>query len=572
MFVPLGRFLLLPLALAVVGCGEPDPPPPVATPGVVAADHALASEAGAAMLRAGGNAVDAAVAAALAGGVVQAHSSGLGGGGFALVVPPGADPVALDFRETAPAAAHADLYLDEAGEVILGLSDHGPLAVAVPGEPRGLAALLRTHGSMEPAEVAAPAIRLAREGFPAGGALVRASTAWSELHGDAMFPLLFDELHGPPVEGQALRRSALAASLEAWAASGGEALNTGPLAEGLAATLGQAGGIISTEDLEAYEPVAREPLVGRYRGWTVITMPPPSSGGVVILQVLRVLEAWPSPGAALLEAPFLLRVVEALEHAFADRARWMGDPDFVQVPVARLLSDQRVDAVRAAVRQALGEGVEPAVCSTLPAEAYGLPMDPGEDHGTHHISVLDGRGMAVALTTTINTTFGSGVVDPGSGLLLNDELDDFVAAPGVPNFYGLVGNERNAIAPGKRPLSSMSPTVVLDPAGDPVLVVGASGGPRIITGTLEVLLAVLEGGHSVEQAVALPRYHHQWLPRQVRVDPELPDAAVLALEACGHAVGGPPPAAAVQAVQRLPSGALAGASDPRKGGLPVVVE
>ena len=570
---PLGRPISLALLfLALVGCGEPEAPLPVATSGVVAADHRLASEAGAAMLRAGGNAVDAAVAAALAGGVVQPHSSGLGGGGFAVVVGPGHDPVALDFRERAPAAAHADMFLDEQGQVIPGLSDHGPLAIAVPGEPRGLAALLARYGSLSPGQVAAPAIGLAKDGFPVGGALARASRAWSAEHGDGLFPLLFDGAQGPPSEGAMVRRTALAASLEAWAASGGESLHSGPQAAALVQGLGALGGLITTQDLADYRPVEREPLVDRYRDWTVVTMPPPSSGGLVILQVLRVIEGWPASDTGLLEPPFVLRVVEALEHAFADRARWMGDPDFVAVPVARLLSDERVAAVRAAVRQTVGEGGEPAACATLPTEAYGMPLEAGEDHGTHHISALDGDGMAVALTTTINTSFGSGVVDPGSGLLLNDELDDFVAAPGVPNFYGLVGNERNAVAPGKRPLSSMSPTVVLDAAGRPVLVVGASGGPRIITATLEVLLAVLEGGSSVQEAVALPRYHHQWLPPRVRVDPELPLATVQALEGCGHEVGGPPPAAAVQAVQRLPSGRLDGASDPRKGGAPAVVE
>jgi gamma-glutamyltranspeptidase/glutathione hydrolase len=561
------------LAAVQLGCGEPErlPPAPTPTPGVVAADHALASEAGAAMLRAGGNAVDAAVAAALAGGVVQPHSSGLGGGGFAVVVRPGAEPVALDFRETAPSAATPDMFLDASGAVVPERSEHGPLAIATPGEPRGLAELLRRHGTFSPEQVAAPAIELARDGFPVGGALARASNAWSDAHGDDLFPLLFDGQQGPPAEGQRVRRGVLAASLEAWAASGGEALNEGPIAEALAAGLAAEGGILSAADLAGYRPIERQPLVGGYRDWTIVSMPPPSSGGLVILQVLAVLEAWPSPGAELLEPPFVLRAVEALEHAFADRARWMGDPDFVQVPVERLLSSERVEAVRAGLRTALGEGSD-AGCATLPSEAYGLPLDPGEDHGTHHISVLDGDGVAVALTTTINTSFGSGVVDPGSGLLLNDELDDFVAAPGVPNYYGLVGNERNAVAPGKRPLSSMSPTVVLDAAGQPVLVVGASGGPRIISASLEVLLAVLEGGHDVQRAVALPRYHHQWLPQRVRVDAELPAETVRALERCGHEVGGPPPAAAVQAVQRLPDGRLAGASDPRKGGQPVVVE
>jgi gamma-glutamyltranspeptidase/glutathione hydrolase len=565
----------LVLVAVLLGCGERELPGPAptarVTPGVVAADHELASEAGAAMLRAGGNAVDAAVAAALAAGVVQPHSSGLGGGGFAIVVRPGSDPVALDFRETAPAAAHAGMFLDEAGEVVPGLSELGALAVAVPGEPRGLAMLQRRYGSLSLEQVAAPAIGLARDGFPVGEALARASATWSHEHGDTLFPGLFDGQSGPPQQGVRVRRGALAETLEAWASGEGEVLNEGARALGLADGLGALGGVLSAADLAGYRPVERRPLVGRYRDWTLVSMPPPSSGGVVILQVLAVLEAWPPPGGGLLDPPFVLRAVEALEHAFADRARWMGDPDFVSVPVDRLLSPERVAAVQAGVRRALGEGQD-AGCATLPSEAYGLPLDPGEDHGTHHISVIDGDGLAVALTTTINTSFGSGVVDPGSGLLLNDEMDDFVAAPGVPNHFGLVGNERNAVAPGKRPLSSMSPTVVLDAAGRPVLVVGASGGPRIISATLEVLLAVLEGGYDVQAAVALPRYHHQWLPRRVRVDPELSPETVQALEACGHQVGGPAPGAAVQAVQRLPDGRLLGASDPRKGGAPVVVE
>ncbi len=556
--------------LGVPGCGEATAPvpPPSPTAGVVAADHPLASEAGAAMLRAGGNAVDAAVAAALAGGVVQPHSSGLGGGGFAVVVGPQEPGFVLDFRERAPGAASAGMFLDADAAVIPGASEHGPLAVAVPGEPRGLAALLVSHGSLPPAQVAAPAIELARGGFAVGEALAQASADWSTLHGDALFPALFDGAQGAPQAGQRVQRSALADTLEAWAASGGQALNTGPLAEGLAEALQAQGGILAAEDLAAYTPVPREPLVGRYRNWTLVTMPPPSSGGVVILQVLRVLEAWPAEGLGTLEPGVVHTTVEALEHAFADRARWMGDPDFVRVPVDALLSDERVEEVREAVR---GAGAPPE-CHTLAPEAYGLPAQVPEDHGTHHISVMDERGLAVALTTTINTSFGSGVVDPGSGVLLNDEMDDFVAAPGVPNAYGLVGNERNAVAPGKRPLSSMSPTVVLDPQGRPALVVGASGGPRIITGTLEVLLAILEGGAGPEEALAQPRYHHQWLPDLLRVEPGFPEATRQALEGCGHRVGGPAPGSAVQVVLRRPDGRLVGGSDPRKGGRPVVVE
>jgi gamma-glutamyltranspeptidase/glutathione hydrolase len=557
------RFVLALLALAA--CGEPEAPALPPSTGAVAADHPLASEAGAEVLRAGGNAVDAAVAAALAGGVVQPHSSGLGGGGFALVVIPGQDPWALDFREVAPASASAGMYLDQAGAVVPGLSEHGPLAVAVPGEARGLAELLERHGRLEPEVVAAPAIRLARDGFPVGEALAAACGAWSEEHGDDLFPLLFDGQQGPPALGQRVRRGALAATLEAWAASDGEALHVGPIAEGIAA----ATTLVRPDDLAAYRPVERRPIVGSYRGFQVITMPPPSSGGLVILQVLGVLEAFPGPGLDLLAPAAVLRTVEALEHAFADRARWMGDPERVDVPVERLLSPERLEAVRQAVRGV----VEAPSCATLPSEAYGMPLDPGEDAGTHHISVMDGEGVAVALTTTINTSFGSGVVDPASGVLLNDEMDDFVAAPGVANAYGLVGSERNAIAPGARPLSSMSPTVVLLGAGGPpLLVVGASGGPRIITGTLQVLLAVIEGGLAPAEAVALPRYHHQWLPRRVRVEPGLPARTLQALEACGHELGGPSPASAVQVVLRKRDGTLMAASDPRKGGQPVIVD
>jgi len=331
------------------------------------------------------------------------------------------------------------------------------------------------------------------------------------------------------------------------------------------------GGLLSASDLAGYTVREREPLVQGWRHWTLITMPPPSSGGLVMLQVLGVLEAWPALGPELYEPAGLHRSVEAFKHGFADRARWMGDPDQVEVPVQRLLSEERMAAVRAAL-SAAGPGQDGASCSVLPAAEYGLPLDPGQDAGTHHISVIDGSGVAVALTTTINGTFGSGVVDAGSGLLLNDEMDDFVAAPGVPNQYGLVGNERNAVQPGRRPLSSMSPTIALDGSGQPVLVVGASGGPRIITGTVHVLRAVLEGGVEPAQAVASPRLHHQWMPDLLRTDADFPDVALAALRRCGHQLGGGPPGSAVQVAMRRPDGQLVGACDPRKGGAPAIVE
>lgn len=564
--------------LLALACAAPTAPPPLTpTAGVVAADHPLASEAGAGILRAGGNAVDAAVAAALAAGVVQPQSSGLGGGGFAVVAGPAVEPAVLDFREVAPGAAHARMFLDADGRPIPGISEHGALAVAVPGEPRGLAALARRFGTLELQALAAPAVRLAREGFPAGDALARASADWSEEHGDALFPALFDGLAGPPEPGRILRRERLARSLEAWAGSGGEAFNAGPLAAGLAAGLLAGGGIVTEADLAGYAVVERAPLIGTSRGVTLVTVPPPSSGGVLLLQALGVLEAWPPLGADPLAPSDVHRTVEAFRHGFADRAVWLGDPAFVDVPVARLLAPEHLAELREKVRWT---GDPPLVapsdlastgCRSLPAGAYGLALDPGEDAGTHHISVIDGDGLAVALTTTINTSFGSGVVDPGSGVLLNDQLDDFATAPGVPNAYGLVGSDRNAIAPGKRPLSSMTPTIALDAAGRPRLAIGASGGPRIITATLEVLRAVLESGLTPEQAVGLPRYHHQGVPDELRVEPSFPFDGSLRLATCGYAMGGRPPESAVQLVQRLPDGSLAGASDPRKGGRPAAV-
>ncbi len=565
------RHLLLAILLTAA-CSSPPSPQPTA--GVVSADHPLASEAGGEALRAGGNAADAAVAAALAGGVVQPHSSGLGGGGFALVVTTGKDPVALDFREVAPAAAYADMYLDEQGRAQSELSLRGALAVAVPGEGRGLAELQRRWGRLDLAQVAAPAIRYAEEGFAVGGALATAARRWERAGEASIFGALFEGFDGPPAEGQQVRRPRLASALRAWVDSDGEAFHQGPLAQDLVQALRQAGGSISVQDLAEYRVRDRVPLRGSYRGHPVLAMPPPSSGGLVILQAMQVLQAWEPEGQ--LEPDALHRAVETLKHGFADRARWMGDPDVVQVPVDALLSAERVAEVRAAVD---GTGLpgpaavgEAAPCQTLESAAYGLPLDPGQDAGTHHISVLDGQGMAVALTTTINGSFGSGFVAPASGLLLNNQMDDFVAAPGTPNQYGLLGNARNAVGPGRRPLSSMSPTVVLDEQGRPLLLAGASGGPRIISATLQVLRAVLDEGISPQQAVAAPRYHHQWMPDRVLLDAGVPAAAEEALLSCGHEVLRKAPAAAVQVAARGTDGRLLGAGDPRKGGLPAFVE
>ncbi|MCB9662560.1 MAG: gamma-glutamyltransferase [Alphaproteobacteria bacterium] len=523
---------------------------------MVAADHAAASRCGAEILEQGGNAADAAVAAALCAGVVQPAGSGLGGGGFAVVVSDRAPGGAvLDFREVAPAAATRDMYRGEHGVVDASASVDGGRAVAVPGESRGLARLLAEHGSLPARRVAAPAVRLARRGFFVEAHLAH---ALERPVGDEVRAELGVDGQAPAV-GARLRRPALARTLSRWARTHGDDLHDGRGADLLVDHVASAGGLLTAEDLAAYAPRDRAPVVVPYRQWTVVTMPPPSSGGVALAQVLGVLAEEEDLGElGWGSAAYLHRITEAMKHAYADRARHLGDPDHVDVPVERLLSEARRDEILGAF--------DPA--RTLPPEAYGELLAPPVDGGTQHISVVDGAGRAVALTTTINTVFGSRLVPPRLGVVLNNEMDDFAAAPGVPNTWGLVGAEANAIAPGKRPLSSMSPTIVLDDQGRVVLVVGASGGSTIISGTLQVLLGVLDFGLTPEEALAAPRVHHQWLPDQLVVEPTLAPEVRDALVALGHDVVVRPGFTAVQAIVVSPRREARGASDPRKGGRP----
>ncbi len=530
-------------------------PPPVRGPaGVVAADHPLSSRAGAGILKAGGNAVDAAVAAALAEGVVQASAAGLGGGGFA-VVHVGGETHVLDFREVAPAAGHADMFLDDAGEVVPGLSTGSGLAVAVPGESRGLARLLAEHGRLTPRAVAAPALRLAARGFPLNGHAADSLAKKPEL----MAQLLVG-FEGPAVPGRTVTRPRLAKALRAWARTAGEDLHTGAGAADLVAAVQAADGILTETDLAAYQPRSREVLVGTYRGHTVLTMPPPSSGGAVLLQVLAVLEEANVGGLGHNGSEHLHLLAEAFQHAYADRAAYMGDPDFTEVPIGRLLTPERIREIQ--------DAIDPD--RTFPLAYYGPLVAPPPDAGTSHVSVIDGDGMAVALTSTINTSYGSSIVAPETGIVLNNEMDDFVAKPGVPNTYGLVGREANAVQPGKKPLSSMTPTLVLDPEGRVVLAVGGSGGPFIISSTLQVISNVLDFGMDVSEAVSVPRIHHQWVPATLFVDEGIPLDVQANLLARGHALKQFAFRSAVQAVH-LGERGLEGASDPRKGGQPAGV-
>ena len=514
---------------------------------MVSSDHQLASEAGATILESGGNAVDAAVATALAAGVVQPAGSGIGGGGFAVFGSQPEDMHCLDFREVAPAAAHPDLFLDTAGEVVPLASTKTGLAVGVPGEARGLAMLLRDHGRLSPKQVARPAIRLAKNGFVTGEQLLKAAS---------MTPMASLFQDGAPGRGQWVQRPRLARTLKSWARSAGEALYVGPIAEDIVEATQAAGGILELSDLEAYQPVERTPLVGSYRGYTVVTMPPPSSGGAVLLQVLGALEDHDVSSLGHNSSAHLHLLAEYMQHAYADRAAVMGDPAFTEVPIENMLSDERIQAVQ--------DRFSPT--QTLERGDYGGAVAIPEDGGTHHLSVLDGDGLAVALTTTINTLFGSEVVASESGILLNNQMDDFVAKPGVPNSYGLIGRAANAVEPGKKPLSSMTPTVVFKD-GQVVLVVGASGGPFIISSTLQAISNVVDFGMTAEEAVSVPRMHHQWVPELLFVDEGIPVDVVEGLEERGHTIRQMDFFSAVQLIESSPDGFF-GASDPRKGGRP----
>ncbi len=529
--------------------------------GMVTADSALASQAGARMLAEGGDAADAAVATALVLGVVQGFASGIGGGGFAVVWRAKEKRAySLDFREVAPKAATRDMYLDEKGDVIKGASTRGPRAAAVPGELAGLWALHRRHGRLPWAKVVEPALELARDGFPAPDLLVR--RVQSSLGDLSSRPALAAQfLRGPRgvLRGETVKRTDLGRTLAVVAKEGAPAFYTGDLGRRLATAIQKDGGLITAEDLAAYKAVERPVLRAPYRGFDVVSMPPPSSGGIVLLQALRVLEGIDPKALGHNSSPYLHRLTETLKHAFADRAAVMGDPDFTPVPTDALLSDAAVDRVRAAFRPD----------KTLPQGAYGGRHTLPDDGGTSHFNVVDAEGNAIALTTTVNLGFGSMYVAGDTGILLNNEMDDFVAKPGVPNAFGLVGREANAIAPGKRPLSSMTPTLVLK--DDAVVVaVGGSGGPTIITGTLQVLLNVIDFGMDARAAVEAPRMHHQWVPPVLAVEAPVAADVVGALTRRGHAVSvtGRPNAVQVLTVDEQ---GLVGACDPEKLGEPAGV-
>lgn len=527
------------------------PPSLFSTKGIVAADHHLVSRAGAEILATGGNAVDAVIASALTAGVVQPAGSGLGGGGFALVQQGTESAFCLDFRERAPASATREMFIDHPR---IKASRIGGLAVAIPNESNGLLALHRKYGSLPLKKLIQPAVRLTKS-FPAGAYLLRAlgklGTAESQFTAD------YFGLSQPIQPHQELQNPRLAKTLKSWAKTGGKSLQTGWIAEDIVKTVQADGGILSHSDLENIQAVERSVLKGQYRGWTIYTMPPPSSGGIVLLQVLAVLEHFDLVGLGHNSAELFHLYAETFQHAFADRANHLGDPDRVDVPIEQLLDKQRIKEIQNSFQ----------ATKTQEAGAYGSRLDIGEDHGTQHISVIDKDGLSVSLTSTLNTYFGSTLVAKQSGIVLNNEMDDFVAEPGKANFYGLVGSEANSVAPGAVPLSSMTPTILVSPDGSQRISIGASGGPFIISATIQTIINLIDFGLVPTEAVAASRIHHQWQPRKLFVDKDISVDTRDKLQEKGHQLQSMPLDSAVQVIF-CQEGKCLSASDPRKGGRP----
>ena len=527
--------------------------------GIVATVHPLATQAALDAFAAGGNAVDAAVAAGVTLGVVDGFNSGLGGGCFLLVHTAAGKQVVLDGRETAPAAAAADMFVHD-GRADTAASQTGPRAVAVPGALAAYAEAQRRFGRLSLAAVVAPAARIAAEGFVLDAGYARKiATKADDLRRFPACRALFFRADGTPLAaGDHLVQPDLAASYGKIAAAGPDWFYRGPFATAVGEWMAAHGGILTAADFAAYRVEQRVPLATPYRGYTILGVPPPSSGGVHVAQILRMLDCHDLAAAS---APGQLEhlLAESMKLAFADRAHWLGDPAFARVP--RGLVD-------AAYCRALAARIDPD--RAIPVPGPGTP--PGADtdlftggRHTTHFCVADAEGNWVACTATINTTFGSKVIVPGTGIILNNEMDDFSVQPGVPNAFGLVGGAANAVAPGKRPLSSMSPTLVLED-GRPILALGGAGGPTIISQTVQNLVRILDLGQSPGEALAGARIHHQWKPDRLAIEPGIPTEVRAALTARGHQLHDDTVIGVSQIVGRRPDGTFVGASDPRVNG------
>jgi gamma-glutamyltranspeptidase/glutathione hydrolase len=496
--------------------------------GMVSSANALATDVGVDVLRRGGNAVDAAVAVGFALAVTLPNAGNIGGGGF-MVLHDGrtGKDTAIDFRETAPARATRDMYLDADGHVIADKSLFTQAAIGVPGTVAGLTYALDHYGTMKRAALVAPAVALARRGFPVSDTLASVFAAERDHLGawDGTRKVFF---HGgqAPRAGDILRNPDLARSLELIGRDGAKAFYDGPIGAAIVAEARAHGGLITAADLKNYRAVERVPVRGNYRGYEIVSMPPPSSGGVHVVQILNILSSFPLREWGHNSAKTIHVMAEAESRAYADRSEYLGDPDFVKVPVSGLTSP--------AYAKALAGQIDLAHATPSSKIRPGRPQ-PYESDQTTQFTVADDKGSVVSVTYTLNTNFGSGIVASGTGILLNNEMDDFSAKPGVPNAYGLVGGDANAVGPLKRPLSSMSPTIVLKD-GKPWLATGSPGGARIITTTLQVLVNMIDFGMNPAEAGSAVRFHDQWLPDELRIERGLSPDTVALLRGMGHKV------------------------------------
>jgi len=545
--------------------------PAQAREGMVVSSQADATRAGVAMLAAGGNAVDAAVAAAFAVGVAQPFSAGIGGGAFILIRRSNGEVIAIDARETAPAAADRDMYVRPGVPERASLA--GPLAVATPGLVQGLAVALAEYGNLTLAEVLKPAIRLAAQGYAIGPYHAKMLERMRGYGMQQAFPETGRIQFPPPGQaaeaGWRLVQADLAKTLRRIAREGPDGFYTGVVAQAIAADVLRRGGLLTVDDLGEYEVRFREPVRGAYRGYRIDSFPPSSSGGIALVEMLNILEGFDLASHGAGSAASAHRIAEAMKFAFADRAAYLGDSDFVDVPIAALIAPEYGAGLRAKINPPFwrrapwtwGRGER-----VVKLRGPGLPQN---DSGTTHLSTTDAAGNAVAITMTINTPFGSGITVPGTGVILNNEMDDFSKAPDAPNVYGLVDTRgSNAVAPRKRPLSSMTPTVV-SKDGELFMVTGSPGGPRIITTVLLTLLNVIDYGMDVQQAVSAPRFHQQWLPDKLTVEPAITQDVIRGLERRGHTVEVSERnwSAAEAIVVDGESGWHYGGSDPRRDGL-----
>lgn len=544
------------------------PPPPVsygveedvfhpvrAQQGMVASVDAMATQVGVDILRQGGNAVDAAVAVGYALAVTHPQAGNLGGGGFMMLRTKAGKTVAIDFREMAPEQATRDMFLDGEGNPDAKKSLTSHLASGTPGTVSGFSLALEKYGTLPLNKVIQPAIKLAQDGFIINSALADdLKTYGSEvLPHHANSKAIFWKDGEPLKQGEKLVQTNLANSLTLIAQNGPDAFYKGAIAEQIADEMHQNGGLLSKADLANYKAIERTPISGEYRGYEVFSMPPPSSGGIHIVQILNILENFDLHKYGFGSADAMQLMAEAEKQAYADRSEYLGDPDFVKVPWQALTNKayaksiaERIDLNKAKPSSEIKPG----------------KLAPYESNQTTHFSVVDKDGNAVAVTYTLNTTFGTGIVAGNTGILMNNEMDDFSAKPGVPNVYGLVGGDANAVGPKKRPLSSMSPTIVVKD-GKTWLVTGSPGGSRIITTVLQMVVNTVDFGMNVAEATNAPRFHHQWLPDELRVEKGFSPDTLKLLEGKGQKVVLKEAMGSTQSIMVGPDGTLYGASDPR---------